>query len=175
MTILRSTRLLLRPWTEADLEPFAAMGADREVMEHFPSLLTAEESDAVVDRIAEHFDREGFGMWAVEVPGIAPFIGFAGLARPHWRPEVVEVGWRLARPFWGHGYATEAGRTAIDWGFAQLGLPEIVAFVVPRNIRSQAVMARLGMHRDPAADFEHPLIPAGHPLRPHWLFRVSRG
>jgi len=172
--VIHTDRLLLRPWRDDDAEPFAAMGRDPEVMEHFPALLDRAESDAAVARIRAHHEREGFGLWAVEVVGGASFIGFTGLARPRWRPEVVEIGWRLARPHWGHGYATEAARAALAWGWANLEVDEIVAFVVPANVRSQAVMQRLGMTRDPAADFDHPLIPADHPVRPHWLYRIAR-
>jgi RimJ/RimL family protein N-acetyltransferase len=170
--VLATPRLILRPWRDEDLPAFAAMGMDREVMEHFPSRLTRDESDAMAGRIRDHFDREGFGLWAVEVRGGEPFIGFTGLMRPRWRPEVVEVGWRLARAHWGSGYATEAARAAIEHGFTALGLAEIVAFVLPANLRSQAVMARLGMTRDENGDFQHPSIPDGHPMRPHWLFRL---
>ena len=170
---LASERLVLRPWRDDDAEPFAAMSADPEVMEHYPSVLGRAEADATIARIRAHFARESFGLWALEVPGVAPFVGFTGLARPGFMP-VVEVGWRLARPYWGRGYATEAARAAVAFGFADLALDEIVAFVVPANRRSQAVMDRLGMARDPEADFEHPAIPTGHRLRQHWLYRLSR-
>ena len=172
--MLTTGRLVLRPWREADLEPFAAMGASRDVMKHFPSLLTRDESAAMIARITDHFAREGFGLWAVQVPGVAPFIGFTGLMRPRWRPEVVEVGWRLAPEHWGKGYATEAARAAVDFGFSTLGLDEVVAFVLPDNTPSQRVMHRLGMQRDESGDFEHPSIPVGHPMRPHWLFRLPK-
>jgi RimJ/RimL family protein N-acetyltransferase len=171
---LRTDRLLLRPWRDDDLEPFAALNADPAVMEHFPSLLSRAQSDAMVERIRGHFAREGFGLWAVELPGVAPFIGFTGLPRPSFMPGV-EVGWRLASDYWSAGYATEAARASIAWGFDQLQLPEIFAMVVPDNLRSQRVMAKLGMMRDPNADFEHPNIPQGSPRRPHWLFRLRRG
>src|SRR5262245_27433470 len=136
---LRTDRLILRPWRDEDAEPFAALNNDPVVMEYFPSLLSREQSDAAVARIRAHFDREGFGLWAVELPGVAPFIGFAGLARPTFMP-VVEVGWRLARAYWGAGYATEAAHAAVAWGFAHLDVAEIVAMVVPDNQRSQRVM-----------------------------------
>jgi RimJ/RimL family protein N-acetyltransferase len=170
---LVTERLVLRPWRDDDVEPFAAMSADPEVMEHYPAVLSRAETYASIQRIRAHFAREGFGLWALEAPGTAPFVGFTGLARPGFIP-VVEVGWRLARRYWGRGYATEAGRAAVAFGFADLALDEIVAFVVPGNLKSQRVMVRLGMLRDPSADFEHPAIPAGHRLRPHWLYRLSR-
>lgn len=172
---LRTPRLLLRPWRDDDLAPFAALNADPRVMEHFPATLTRERSDAVAARIREKFDRQGFGFWAVEAPGVAPFVGFVGLSVPgftaHFTP-CVEIGWRLAFEHWNHGYATEAARAALKFGFGTLGLPEIVAFTVPANRRSRAVMERIGMSRDPAGDFEHPDVPEGHPIRPHVLYRL---
>jgi RimJ/RimL family protein N-acetyltransferase len=172
--VLTSERLVLRPWRDDDLEPFAEMSADPLVMEHFPSLLDRVRSAEVVGRIRGHFDREGYGLWAVEVPGVAGFIGFTGIARVPFRHDWIEVGWRLARAHWGKGYATEAARAAIEWGFANLAVEEIVAMTVPANLRSQRVMAKLGMTRDVGGDFEHPSIPVGNPLRLHWLFRLAR-
>ena len=169
--LLRSSRLVLRQWRDEDLVPFAAMGADPAVMEYFPELLTRERSDAMVGRIRAHFRREGFGLWALEAPGIAPFIGFTGLARPVFMP-VVEIGWRLDRAFWGQGFATEAAMIVLDWAFHVRRLDAVVAFVVPSNLRSQRVMDRVGLARDPEADFDHPMIPSGHPLCAHWLYRL---
>lgn len=177
MSELETERLRLRRWREGDREPFAALNADPVVMEHLPALTSRAESDAMVDRIEAHFDRRGFGLWAVEVRGGAPFVGFVGLWTPmfeaHFTP-AVEVGWRLARAHWGHGYATEAARAAVDYGFEELELEEIVAFTVPGNFRSRRVMERLGMTHDPVDDFDHPGIPAGHPLRRHVLYRLAR-
>jgi ribosomal-protein-alanine N-acetyltransferase len=179
---IQTARLLLRRWRAGDLDAFAALNADARVMEHFPAPLSRAESDAVAARIEAHFDEHGFGLWAVEVFGGAPatMIGFAGLSRPRFELPTaagpcVEVGYRLAAEHWGHGYATEAARASLRFGFDELGLPEIVAFTVPANVRSRRVMERIGMHRDPADDFEHPLLPPGHPLRRHVLYRVSRG
>lgn len=170
---LRTERLRLRPWRDDDLPAWAALNGDPEVREYFTNVLTRAESDAAVERFRAHFAREGFGFWAVETAD-APFIGFTGLARPAFMPNVVEIGWRLARDQWGHGYATEAARAAARHGFETLGFDEIVAFVVPANVRSQQVMAKLGMTRDPSADFAHPNIAAGHRLSHHWLFRLPR-
>jgi ribosomal-protein-alanine N-acetyltransferase len=147
-------------------------------MRYFPSpRARAEESDELAERIRRHIEEEGWGLWAVEVVGGAAFIGFVGLARPnfeeHFTPGV-EVGWRLARAHWGRGYATEAGRAALAYGFEELGLKEIVSFTSELNTRSRRVMERLGMTRDPADDFDHPRIPAGDPLRLHVLYRLSR-
>ena len=175
--ILTTARLRLRQWREEDLAPFAALNADPQVMEFFPKVLTRAESDAVAGRIRDHFARHGFGFWAVEAPGVADFVGFVGLAVPsfeaHFTP-CVEIGWRLAREHWGHGYATEAASAALAFGFGDRALEEIVAFTVPANIPSRRVMGRLGMRRLPADDFEHPAIPEGHPLRPHVLYRLRR-
>ena len=175
--ILTTARLRLRQWREEDLAPFAALNADPQVMEFFPKILTRAESDAVAGRIRDHFVRHGFGLWAVEAPGAADFVGFVGLAVPsfeaHFTP-CVEIGWRLAREHWGHGYATEAATAALAFGFGNRALEEIVAFTVPANIPSRRVMGRLGMRRLPSDDFEHPAIADGHPLRSHVLYRLRR-
>jgi RimJ/RimL family protein N-acetyltransferase len=152
------------------------MNSDARVMEFFRSRLSRVESDAMVDRIQEHFDKHDFGLWALEVPKVAPFIGFAGLTvarfNAHFTP-CVEVGWRLAFAHWGHGYATEAARLALGYGFGTLALSEIVSFTSVTNRRSRAVMERLGMRRDPADDFDHPALAEGHPLRKHVLYRIG--
>jgi len=171
--VLETARLALRDWREEDIPTFAAMCADPEVMKHFPRLLPYDEASAMARRIRANLSREGWGLWSVEVKGGAPFIGFVGLSKPEWRDDV-EVGWRLAKTAWGHGYATEAARAALAFGFDQLALPEIVSFTVPANRPSQRVMERLGMKRDPSADFEHPNVPVGSPLRLHWLWRLAR-
>jgi RimJ/RimL family protein N-acetyltransferase len=140
-------------------------------------VLAREESDARAARISEHFERHGFGLWAVEAMGLADFIGFAGLSTPaftaHFTP-AVEIGWRLAFEYWGQGYATEAARAALGFAFSQLQLAEVVSFTVPANQRSRRVMERLGMTRTPVDDFEHPNLPPGHALSRHVLYRLSR-
>jgi ribosomal-protein-alanine N-acetyltransferase len=170
-------RLLLRGWRASDRAPFAEMNADPRVMEHFPATMSRAESDTLVDRIEAHFDEHGFGLWAVEVPHEADFVGFVGLAVPrfeaHFTP-AVEVGWRLAPAWWGRGYATEAGRAALRHGFEVAGLAEIVSFTSPANAPSRRVMERLGMAHDPADDFDHPALPPGHRLRRHVLYRLRR-
>ena len=174
-TILTTARLRLREWDDTDLAPFAAMNADGRVMEFYPRPLTREESDAVAGRIREGFDRHGFGLWAVEVPGVAGFVGYVGLSVPRWEAvftPCVEIGWRLAAEAWGHGYATEAARVVVGHGFGTLGLREILSFTVSANRRSRAVMERLGMVHDPVEDFDHPLLPEGHPWRRHVLYRI---
>lgn len=176
--MIATARLLLRRWCEADLAPFAALNADPVVMEHFPGTLSRRRSDVLVERMDAQLAEHGWGLWAVEVPGVTPFAGFVGLAaadRLLGRP-AVEVGWRLARDWWGHGYATEGGREALRVGFSEVGLHEIVSFTVPANVRSRAVMERLGMTHDAVDDFDHPGIDAeAHPhLVRHVLYRVER-
>jgi RimJ/RimL family protein N-acetyltransferase len=174
---LETARLAMRRWTVDDLGPFAAMNADPEVMRYFPAPLDRAASDAFVDRIEAQFDRLGYSMWALELRATGQFIGFTGLLLQtfpaHFTP-AVEVGWRLARPAWGQGLATEAAHKALDIGFGAAHLQEIVSMTARTNDRSQRVMRRLGMIHDPADDFDHPVLPEGHPLRPHVLFRISR-
>jgi RimJ/RimL family protein N-acetyltransferase len=173
--MIRTARLLLRQWRPEDREPFAAMGQDPEVMEFFPSLLTRQDSDASADRAEAGIDKNGFGFWAVEIPGDAPFAGFIGLNSPtfetHFTP-CIEIGWRLARPFWGRGYATEGAAAALDFGFTKLALEEIVSFAVVDNARSVAVMRRIGMTY--SEEFDHPGLEQGHRLRRHALYRISK-
>jgi ribosomal-protein-alanine N-acetyltransferase len=145
-------------------------------MEHFPALMSAAESNALVDDIEETFEAHGFGLWAVEVAGVADFVGFVGLNpvafEAHFTP-AIEVGWRLARSAWGHGYATEAARAALQRGFDRLGLREIVSFTSTTNVRSQLVMRRLGMTHDAADDFDHPRLIRDDRLRRHVLYRIT--
>lgn len=177
MTDLHTDRLILRHWLPEDRAPFASLNDDPAVMEHFPNHLTRAQSDAMVERITTFLDEHGWGLWAVEVRATGEFIGFTGLSVPrfeeHFTP-CVEVGWRLARSSWGQGYATEAARASVAHGFGPVGLDEIVAMVVPDNARSQGVMRKLGMTRDEGADFDHPLIPEGSPVRRHRLYRLGR-
>jgi RimJ/RimL family protein N-acetyltransferase len=176
--VIRTGRLLMRRWRDDDRGPFAALNADPVVMEHMPGTLTRRRSDAFVDRIEACWDERGLGLWAVEVTGVAPFIGYVGL----WPADevagagAVEVGWRLAREHWGHGYATEAGREALRFGYEQVGLDEIVSVTVPQNGRSRRVMERLGLRHDPSRDFDHPRVdPMTNPeLVRHVLYRMRR-
>ena len=165
----RTQHLLLRAWRDEDVAPFIEMSADPVVMEYLPP---AAESWVAWARA--HWDEHGFGQWVVEVPGEASFIGVVGLAvvgyEAHFTP-AVEVAWRLVRAHWGRGYATEAARASLDYGFGELGLNEIVALTVPANWRSRRVMERLGMSRSAQDDFDHPRVPAG-PLRRHVLYRL---
>jgi RimJ/RimL family protein N-acetyltransferase len=173
---LHGDRVVLRDWVPTDLEPFAALNADPRVMEHYPAPLTRPESDALVrERIIPQFAELGFGLWALEVSEVAPFVGYVGLLVHTFEAEFtpcVEIGWRLAFPYWGNGWATEAARVAIAYGFEEKGLDEIVSFTVPANRRSIAVMERLGMSY--VGEFDHPSLPVGHRLRRHVLYRLSR-
>lgn len=168
---ISAERLALREWRDSDREPWAAMNADPLVREFFPSVLTRAESDESFDRISSGLVERGWGLWAVEHEG--EFLGFTGLAQPEFRPER-EIGWRFARSAWGHGYATEAARAVLDHAFTALDLPEVVSFTTVANVRSRAVMERIGMVHEPAEDFEHPAIAPGHPQRPHVLYRIRR-
>lgn len=175
VTELVTDRLCLRQWRDADLAPFAALNADPEVMRYFPAPLTQAQSDELAGFIHGVIEREGWGLWAVQVTDGPSFIGFVGLNRAtfdaHFTP-AVEVGWRLAQPYWGNGYATEAAAAALSFGFDQLGLEEVVSFTAAVNERSIRVMQRLGMTRDAAGDFDHPRVADG-PLRRHVLYRIS--
>jgi RimJ/RimL family protein N-acetyltransferase len=171
---LTTPRLLLRQWRDDDRAPFAALNADPEVMRHFPAVMTRAQSDAFAAHIHETIARQGWGLWAVEVLGGAPFIGFVGLNRPsfsaHFTP-AIEIGWRLDRARWGSGYATEGATAALTFAFDELNLAEVVSFTALPNERSLRVMRRLGMTHDPADDFDHPALAEG-PLRRHALFRI---
>ena len=175
--VLRTERLVMRGWAEADRAPFAEMNADPEVMEHFPSTMTRDASDAFVDRIEQHFAERGYGLWVVEADG--EFLGFTGLQVPRfqvdWMDEreqpVLEVGWRLRRSVWGRGYATEAAAAALEFAFGQLGRGEVVSFTVVGNLRSRAVMERVGMRH--LTDYDHPID--GGPSLPSVAYLRTRG
>lgn len=173
---LHTPRLVLRQWQPGDRAPFAALNADAEVMRHFPAPLTRGQSDAMADRMHQLIEERGWGFWAAEHRDSGELMGFIGLHIP--APDLpcspcVEIGWRLARPFWGQGLASEGAHAALAHGFGALCLPSIVSFTALSNLRSQAVMQRLGMQRE-AHDFEHPALAEGHALRRHCLYRISR-
>jgi RimJ/RimL family protein N-acetyltransferase len=173
---LKTERLLLRAWDDADREPFARMNADPRVMVYFAAILTRAESDALVDRIEAHFAEHGWGAWAAELRATGEFIGFIGLNVPtfeaHFTP-CVEIGWRLTPEHWGKGLATEGACAALDCAFIELRLPEVVSFTSVANLRSRRVMEKIGMTHDAADDFDHPGLPEAHPLRPHVLYRKA--
>jgi RimJ/RimL family protein N-acetyltransferase len=174
--MIETARLLLRPWRDADLPAFAALNADPEVRRWWSAgTLTEVDSDAQACELRRHIEDNGFGFWAVEVPGVSPFIGFVGLQNEGddmpFAP-AVEAGWRLARAHWGRGYAVEAARAAFRDGFERLGLDEIVAYAVEGNMPSRRVMERLGMHHDQRDDFDHPRRAPDDPLKRHVLYRL---
>jgi RimJ/RimL family protein N-acetyltransferase len=173
---IRTERLILRDWRDDDAEPLAAMSADAAVMEHIGGPLSRADSDAMLGRCRAR-RATGLGPWAVEVPGVAAFIGFVGLARPSFEAPFtpcVEVLWRLARPHWGNGYTTEAARACLREGFEVHELDAILSFTVMANARSWRVMERIGMKRSPTEDFDHPMVPVGSPLKRHILYRMRR-
>lgn len=166
-------RIVLRAWTDEDLEPFAHLNADPEVMEYFPEALDRDQSDALARRIREQIQSEGFGLWALEVEG--RFAGFVGLNRTTFETPMgphVEIGWRLARWAWGRGLATEAASAVLDLGFRSHGLDEIFSFTTATNSRSEAVMRRIGMVRRPDFDFDHPRTPDWWGRR-HIVYRAT--
>ncbi|MGY4531730.1 RimJ/RimL family protein N-acetyltransferase [Pseudomonas sp. TE3786] len=178
---LQTERLLLRTWRDEDLLPFAEMVADPMVMRYFPATQNRAEAAALIERVHAHSAEHGFGLWALERKDNGAFIGFTGLGVVGFdapfcqagRP-TIEIGWRLARHAWGQGFASEAARAALACAFEHLHVPQVVAFTVPANRPSRAVMERIGMQRDPGDDFLHPNLPADHPLRPHVLYRLRR-
>lgn len=173
---IETERTVLRRWKDSDREPFAAYNADARVMTHFPRVLTREESDAMVDRTEADFDRQGFGLWAVEVPGLSPFAGFVGLEVPGFDAPfmpAVEVGWRFGCAAWGRGLAFEAAVAALHDAFDRAGLDSVVSRTVPANRRSRRLMERLGMSHDPTDDFDHPHLPESSRVRRHLLYRLA--
>lgn len=166
--MIETSRLIFRPWRNSDLAPFAEQNADPLVMRFLSGVLTRQASDAYVARAEQHLAETGFCKWAVEAPGVAPFIGAVGLTRVRFEASftpAVEVAWRLHRRYWGHGYATEAARAAIEDGFARVGLQEIVALTALGNQASMRVMEHLGMTR--TIEFDHPAVPEGSSQRRH--------
>jgi RimJ/RimL family protein N-acetyltransferase len=176
MVELRTSRLLLRHWREADADPWAAMNADPAVMEHFPAPLTRAEADAARERFAADLDDRGWGLWVVEERASDAFTGFVGLAPADFDAPfapAVEIGWRLAQPYWGMGYASEAARAVMAHAFLELGLAEIVSFTATVNTPSEAVMRRIGLTPHPAGPFDHPRLEPGHRLERHVLYRIT--
>jgi ribosomal-protein-alanine N-acetyltransferase len=173
--MLRTPRLILRQWKEEDLAPFAALNADPQVMELFPKRLSREESDDLAHKLAARITERGWGLWATELIATGEFLGFVGLSVPRWQSfftPCVEIGWRLARRHWGNGYAPEAARAALTYGFTTLGLEEIVSFTATQNHNSLRVMQKLDMRY--AGEFDHPELGDAHPLRRHVLYRLKR-
>jgi RimJ/RimL family protein N-acetyltransferase len=174
---LRTRRTLLRQWKDSDLPAWIAMNADPQVRRHFPALLTEEEACGEAQRVRDAISQRGWGIWALEIPGVLPFAGLVGLHVTSFdAPFVpaVELGWRLPQAAWGQGYASEAAAAAVEFAFDTLELPQVVAFTIPANTASRRVMERLGMRHDAADDFDHPKVEPGHPMRRHVLYRLTR-
>lgn len=172
MSGLETTRLRLRRWRESDREPFYRMNSDPRVMEFFPACLTREQSNALIARAETHFDTHGYGPFAAELRATGELAGFIGLSIPQFEAyftPCVEIGWRLAAPFWNQGLATEGAQEVLHLAFRALGLREIVSFTVPANLRSRRVMEKLGLTYD--GEFDHPRLPEGHRFRRHVLYR----
>lgn len=177
MIELHTPRLHLRAWRASDLAGFAALNADPAVMRHFPACMSEAESAELATRIQQHFAAHGFGPWVLErrdQPGLIGMLGLQQVSFAAAFTPAVEIAWRLHAAHWRQGYALEAAQAALRCAFTELALEQVLAFTVPANLPSQALMQRLGMQRDLAADFEHPGLPVGHPLRPHVLYRQTR-
>lgn len=174
---LETPRLILRPWKDSDLEPFAAMNADPRVMEFFPKLMTRDETAAMVERVKNRYAEDGFCFWAADEKATGNFIGFIGLGRPSFEAKFmpcVEIGWRLAPQYWGKGYAPEGAEEVVRDAFERFNLDEIVAFTAALNSKSIRVMEKISMRRDQDNDFLHPALEDGHHLKPHVLYRISQ-
>ena len=174
--MIETARLILRPWQDADRPAFAAINGDPQVGDWLGGAIDGAASDALMDRLSAEIAEQGFGFWAAERKADGAVVGMIGLRRPQDAPPApcVEMGWRLAASAWGQGLATEGAAAALAWGFARLDVGEILAWTAASNLRSQAVMRRIGMAPDPARDFDHPKLPAGHPLLRHVVFAAKR-
>lgn len=174
--MLVTERLMLRAWWDDDWQHMAAISGNPEVMRYYPAPLTREESDRAMARMLIQTMNDGFGPWAVEAPRVATLIGRVGARRVKNLPcgPCVEMVWRIGQAWWGQGYATEAARAAISDVFEVHGVPEVVAVTASLNAPSIRLMEKLGMTRDPAEDFDHPEVPAEHPLSRHVLYRLKR-
>lgn len=174
--MIKTERLILRDWTERDAKPFAEMNADPRVMEYFPKLLGKDESDNMIKNFQLHQAKHGYSFWAAEEKDSGSFIGFVGFANVLFKSKftpAVEIGWRLAYPFWGKGYATEAAKACLNYGFQEIGFKEIVSFTTQNNQRSRNVMTKIGMSHDPKKDFDHPLVSKDSPLLKHVLYSIT--
>lgn len=174
--MIETDRLRLRQWRAGDRDPFYELNADPAVMEHFPGRLSRGQSNRLADALATHIEANGWGLYAVEEKRSAAFIGFVGLNPVDFEAAftpAVEIGWRIARAFWGKGYASEAARASADLAFDTLRLDELVSFTAIANQRSRNVMERIGMIHHPQGDFLHPKLPADHPIAPHVLYRLK--
>jgi RimJ/RimL family protein N-acetyltransferase len=175
--VITTPRLVLREWKDSDSEPFALLNADPRVMEFMPNALTREESDVFIERIKAHFAKHGFGLFAASLGHDQKLVGFIGLTVRTFKTDFApctEIGWRLAAGYWNKGFATEGARAVLRHAFTTLNLPEVVSYTVPANVASRRVMEKIGLVHHQSEDFDHPNLPAGHPLRRHVLYRLGR-
>jgi len=176
MTTLKTKRLILRPWKEEDLEPFARLNADPRVMEYLPTVLTKKQSEATLKSSQAHIEKYGWGKWAVTLLDTGELIGRIGLGEVDFQANFtanIELGYRLAFEHWGKGYASEGAAECLKFGFETLNLSEIVSFTAIQNMRSRRIMEKVGMYHDSKGDFDHPQLPEGHPLRRYVLYRIK--
>lgn len=174
--IIKTERLILRPWRESDFLPYSQINSDKKVMEFIPGTISREESDDMVRSYQEEWKQRNHGRWAVEAPGIADFIGYVGLHYTDFKANFtpcIEIGWRLGSEFWGKGFATEAAVAALDYGFNTLKLKDFYAFTFEGNENSRKLMERLGMTREPSLDFDHPALPPGHPIGRYVVYKIN--
>lgn len=173
---LKTERLLLRQWQLDDYPLFAKMNADPIVMEFYPELLNSDASNLMASKLESLIADRSWGLWAVELLDQSQFIGFVGLHEPHYdlpMTPCVEIGWRLSKDSWGKGYATEAAKAALDFAFQRLELEEVYSFTSVVNFKSEAVMKRLGM-KNLLKNFNHPIVPVGHNLSEHVLYKMTK-
>lgn len=171
---IETERLLLRDWNPSDLEPFINLGQDPQVMEHFPALLTKEESTDIYQRMIAHFQEWGYGLFAAELKETEEFIGFIGLSHPRFKSDFtpcVEIGWRLMSHVWQRGLASEGANAVLEYAFTKLKLNEIYSFTAINNIASYRVMEKIGMKK--VSTFVHPNLPIDHALSEHWIYHIK--
>ena len=177
MTIIETDRLILRLFEEKDIEPLSFINQDPKVCEFFPVPLNRAETETMIRKFIDHYNKNKFSIYAVELKSTKEMIGFCGLFIPsfeaHFTP-CVETGWRLGSQYWNHGYATEAAKTVLQYAFETLHLNEIVSFTAVNNIRSRRVMEKIGLHHNTDDDFDHPKIEKSHPLCGHVLYRITK-
>ena len=174
--MIETERLRLREWRDADVDPFQGICSDPQVMATLGPPLDRAATVELIERMKALQAWLGHCFWAVEHQRDASLIGWCGLIRGTVGPiaDKLEIGWRLASDRWGRGYATEAARATLAWAFANRADDAVWAITAHSNVRSRAVMERLGMKHCLEADFEHPSVPEGDPLRRHVLYRIAR-